>query len=122
MFWVVGDEIKAAPQGTQMSHLEMAEAERWIDSENIDEFFRRNMRSFFLRTGDENRIHFYRGVGFEFDDDVIASVERMLPRFVKELGLSPETRVFFGPKDSVINGVEYPIRLEGTVEELLKAK
>lgn len=121
MFWVVGENIVVAPQGTQKSHLEMAEAEGWINGENTQEFFQRNMRGFLLRCAGEDRIHFYRGVGFGFDDEVISMAKMMLPRFVKVLGLSPETKVFFGPKDQLIDGVEYQIRLEGTIGELLSS-
>lgn len=119
MFWVLGEDIMVAPQGTQKSHLEMAEAEGWINEENTQEFFQRNMRGFLLRHDEENKIHFYRGVGFRFDDEVIALATRMLPRFVEVLGLDAETKVVFGPKDSLINGVEYPIRFRGTIGELL---
>ena len=119
MFWVVGEDIVVAPQRTPKSHLEMAEAEKWINGENTQEFFQRNMRGFRLKSEVEDRIHFYIGVGFEFDDEVVALATRMLPRFVETLGLRPETKVFFGPKDSLINGIEYPIQFGGTVGQIL---
>ena len=119
MFWVVGGNIVIAPQGTKKSHLEMAESEGWVNGENTEEFFQENIRGFFLKEEEGARIHFYKGVGFGFDDEVIAAAKKLLPMFVEKLGISPETKVFFGPKDSLINGVEYPIQFEGTIGQLL---
>ncbi|MFH1601539.1 MAG: hypothetical protein ABIB61_01125 [Candidatus Shapirobacteria bacterium] len=120
MFWVVEGEIVIAPPGTSLSHLEMAETGGWINEVETENFFKRNMRGFFLRTEEEGRIHFYRGLGFGFDEGMIVEAKKMLPVFVQKLGLSSDTKVYFGPKDSLINGVEYPIQYGGTVEEVLR--
>lgn len=119
-FWVVDGEIKITPRGSGFSHLEIAEKEGWIDGKNTEEFFRKNMRGFFLGEIEGDRIHFYRDLGFGFDEETVALAIKMLPEFVEILGLKPKTRVFFGPKDSPINGVEYPIRFEGTINEILQ--
>jgi len=117
MFWIVDGRIEVAPLGTTMSHLEMAEANGWVDGDSTTEFFERNMRGFYLRG--ENRVHFYRGVGFGFDEEVVTRATEILPEIKDTLGLNGDTRVFFGPKDSLIGGVEYQIQFAGTVQQLL---
>lgn len=119
MFWVMNGEIRIAPKGTTKSHLEMAESEGWINQGDTEKFFKQNMRGFYLVEGEMDRIHFYRGVGFQFDEETVTLATNMLPNFVSELNLAPTTRVYFGPKDSIINNKEYEIYYAGTVSDIL---
>jgi len=118
MFWIINEVVEVAPKGTQMSHLEMAEDRGWFDETNKTDFFEKNVRGFYLKREEENRLHFYRGLSFGFDQEVIDTALRMLPKLVEKLGFDEDTEVYFGPKDSFINGVEYPIKFVGKVQEL----
>lgn len=118
MFWIVNDEIVIAPIGTSMSHLEMAQSLGWVNDLNLEPFFNENPRGFYLSTNTDNRVHFYQGVGFGFDERLKTKILPALPKIRQQLGLSDNTEVYFGPKDSLIKGVNYPIERIGTVSDL----
>lgn len=122
MFWIINGEVIVGPTGTRMSHLEMAETHGWINGENTDVFFQKNIRGFRIKNNIEDRVHFYRGIGFGFDEEMKTEVRVLLPILMETLGLTLETKVYFGPKDSIINGVEYPISFEGEVSHLFQEK
>lgn len=121
MFWIIGGDIEIAPLGTTMSHLEMAEEKGWIcDSGGIVDFFSNNVRGFYLKGDGGDRIHFYKGVDFSFDEGMMSVVLKILPKMKDLLDLNGETGVYFGPKDSVIKGVNYDIRFIGKIKNLLE--
>jgi len=118
MFWIVNDEIVTALIGTPLSHLEMAQSLGWVDDSNLEPFFNENPRGFYLSTNTDNRVHFYQGVGFGFDKQLKTKILFELPLIREKLKLNDATEVFFGPKDSPIKGIDYPIERAGTVGEL----
>jgi len=120
MFWIFNGQIIVGPMGTSMSHVEMAESMGWLKGGNNEQFFNENPRGFYLKS--DNRVHFYRGVGFGFDDEFKKQIFCMLPHIRERLGLEDTTRIFFGPKDSPIKGIEYPIECMGVINDLIVRK
>jgi hypothetical protein len=120
MFWIVNGKVITGPVGTTMSHLEMAESLGWINGSNNEQFFTRNPRGFYLPRG--NRVYFYWGVGFYFDENLKKYILKLLPLIKKSLHLKSTVQVFFGPKDSPIKGIDYPIEYVGTIGKLTTTK
>ena len=120
MFWIVDGQVQVGPIGTSMSHLEMAESMGWLNGNSCEQFFGKNPRGFYLKTG--NRVHFYWGVGFGFDNELKKQIISMLPQIRESLDIEDTTEVFFGPKDSPINGIKYPIESVGTIKHLIVRK
>ena len=60
------------------------------------------------------------GVGFWFNKKVINEVLSKLPEIKKAIDLNDDTKIYFGPKDNPIEGVEYPQYFAGTLKELLR--
>jgi len=120
MFWIVNGKIVVGPAGTSMSHSEMAESMGWLKGDNNSQFFNENPRGFYLKN--ENRLHFYQGIGFNFDDQLKKQIIEILPQIKENLNLKEDVDVFFGPKDRIIKGIEYPIEKVGTIGELIVRK
>lgn len=118
MFWVVDGELITGLSGTSMSHLEMAETMGWLQEGNTEEFFKSNPRGFYLKESD--RVHFYRGLGFMFDDSLKEEILKKLPDIALKLNFTEKTKVYFGPKDRLVKGVEYPIEFAGTIGKIIK--
>lgn len=117
MFWIVDGKVVQGTPGTSMSHLEMAQSLGWLDGVDPEEFFNANPRGFYLKEG--NRVHFYRRVGFGFTESLKEEILEMLPQIRNELPLNSETEVYFGPKDSPIKGIDWPIERVGKLGDLL---
>jgi hypothetical protein len=119
MFCIIGDEVKVGPIGTTESHLDWFKREGWIaeTEENAEEFLNTHIRGFFLQS--ENGLYCYRGVGFGFDEDVISELKKYLPKLKEVFNLNNDTKICFGPKDSPLEGINWPRYYAGTLKELL---
>ena len=51
---------------------------------------------------------------------MIKEIIGKLPQLKKALNLNDDTKICFGPKDSPLEGIEYPRHCSGTLKELLK--
>ncbi len=120
MFWILNGQVIAGPTGSPLSHLEMAESMGWLTGSNHEQFFNENPRGFYLEDG--NRVHFYHGVGFGFDDELKKQVLNSLPQVRQTLNLEDTTQVYLGPKDTTIKGIDYPIEYLGTIGNLIIKK
>ena len=118
MFWVINNEVISAPPGTTMSHLEMAEMKGWLKGTDAENFFNKNPRGLYLKK--EDRIHFYRSVGFGFDEKLEKEVLDIIPQIAKTLNLGEKTKVYLGPKDNLIKGVEYQVKYIGKIKDIVK--
>lgn len=117
MFCIRGDNVEVSPSGTVNSHLEWFEEEGWVAKEDAREFLDQNIRGFYLSS--TNSLYCYGGVGFFFDEEVIVEVKEKLGELREALDLKDDTKICFGPKDSVVGGREYPRHYEGSLSELL---
>ena len=119
MFCIIGDEVKVGPKGTTESHLDWFKREGWIaeNEENAEEFLNSYIRGFFLKS--ENGLHCYRGVGFGFNGDVIEETKKHLLKLKEAFNLSGNAKICFGPKDSPLEGIDWPRYCAGTSNELL---
>jgi hypothetical protein len=118
MFWVIDNKVISAPPGTTMSHLEMAETMGWLKGTDTENFFNKNPRGFYLKK--ENCIHFYRSLGFGFDEKLEKELLDIIPQIATVLNLGKNTKVYLGPKDKLIKGVEYQIKYIGKIKEIDK--
>jgi len=118
MFVIIGKEIKIGPKGTRDSHLEWFKKEGWLTEETAEGFLEAYARGFYLQS--ENSLYCYIGLGFWFSEKVINEIIRRLPEIKKALDLNDDTKIYFGPKDNPIDGVEYPQYFVGTLKELLR--
>jgi hypothetical protein len=120
MIWIINGQVVTGQLGTIKSHLEMAESMGWLNGSNNEQFFNDHPRGFYLPSG--NRVHFYWGVGFYFNDDLKKQILNLLPQIANNLHLKDSVKVFFGPKDTPIKGIDYPIEYAGTIREVITTK
>lgn len=100
------------------SHLEWFKKEGWITEANAELFLNKTIRGFYLMS--ENSLYCYKGIGFYYDDVLIQEVLAKLPELKKILNLNEKTKIYFGPKDSPIEGKEYPRYCAGVLTEFFK--
>lgn len=105
MFCIKDGEVEVAPKGTSDSHIEWFENEGWVNKKNEQNFLETNTRGFYLPT--ENSLYCYKGLGFYFDKELIEEIRRKIPELKTKLNLNENTRVYYGPKDKIVNGREY---------------
>lgn len=106
MFCIVNGEIRVAARGSSQSHSEWFRAEGWMKKETKAKFMESTIRGFL--TEDRSAIHFYKGVGFYFNDEMITIVINLMPKIKKAISeIMPETLIKFGPSDEIINGVRF---------------
>lgn len=106
MFCIVDGEIRVAARGSSQSHSEWFRAEGWMNGETKAEFMESTIRGFVSE--DFSAIHFYKGVGFYFNDEMIASVVGLIPKIKKAIPeVTSESLIKFGPSDEIINGVRF---------------
>jgi hypothetical protein len=117
MFCVMDGEVKVAPEGTAMSHLEWFEAEGWVVAGDA-KFIETTIRGAFIPA--RHALFLYRGVGFFFDDEVIEQARRRAADLRAALMLDPEVEVHVGPADAVVRGATYERRNLGTIASLLQ--
>ncbi len=117
MFCLRNGKVEIGPENTSESHIEWFGREGWLTDENAEQFLSENIRGFFLPK--ENKLYAYRGVGFQFDEKVLPELSDKIEDFKKCFNLNDETEIHLGPKDSPINGREYPRRYAGRIKELM---
>ena len=100
-----------------MSHLEWFEAEGWVTPDD-QHFMEATVRGMFIP--DKNAIFLYRGLGFFFDDDLIAEANRRARQLQTALMLDAHVMVYAGPADTGIRGRRYEQKLLGTIESLTR--
>jgi len=115
MFCLKDGDVKLAPEGTAMSHLEWFEAEGWI-GENAEPFMATTIRGAYVPA--RRALFLYRGLGFFYDDELIDEVRRRAGALMAALGLQPDVDVHVGPVDAVVRGVRYAQRRVGTLGSL----
>jgi len=54
------------------------------------------------------------------NNEMIKEIIGKLPQLKKALNLNDDTKICFGPKDSPLEGIEYPRHCSRTLKELLK--
>ena len=116
MFCPKDGEVKIAPEGTTMSHLEWFEAEGWI-TEDAQPFMTTTVRGAFIPT--RHALFLYRGLGFFYDDDLIEEAGRRAGDLMAALALDADVAVHVGPVDAVVRGTRYPQRRLGTLGSLI---
>lgn len=116
MFCLKKGEIKVAPEGTAMSHLEWFEAEGWI-TEDAQQFMTMTVRGAFIPT--RRALFLYRGLGFFYDDELIEEARRRAGDLMAALSLDADVAVHVGPVDAVVRGMRYPQRRLGTLGSLI---
>lgn len=85
-----------------------------MTSETKAEFMESTIRGFLSE--DRSAIHFYKGVGFYFDDEMIERVVSLLPKIKQAVPwMTSETMLKFGPAEDVINGVRFSTFTYGKV-------
>ena len=119
MFCIIGDEVKIGLKGTTESHLDWFKRKEWIKEteENAEEFLNTHVRGFFLSS--ENGLYCYRGLGFGFDENVIKEIKTHLPKLKEAFNLNDNGKICFGPKDSPLEGIDWPRYCAGKLKELL---
>jgi hypothetical protein len=116
MFCLKDGDVKVAPEGSAMSHLEWFEAEGWV-GENAEPFMATTIRGAYVPT--RGALFLYRGLGFFYDDALIEEVRRRAGELMAALGLGPDVDVHVGPVDAVVRGVRYAQRRLGTLGSLM---
>src|SRR5262245_32194002 len=104
MFCLKDGEVKVAPAGTAMSHLEWFEAEGWITGD-AERFMTTTIRGIFIPS--RRALFLYRGLGFFYDDELIDEARRRAPELMMALHLDAEVSVHVGPADAVVRGRRY---------------
>ena len=119
MFCVKDGDIKVAPEGTAMSHLEWFEAEGWVCADDR-QFIETTIRGAYIPA--RRAMFLYRGIGFFFDDALIDELRRRAGDLMTALSLDPDVTVHAGPADPIVRGIRYEQRLLGTLGSLLRTK
>jgi hypothetical protein len=117
MFCFKDGDVKAAPEGSAMSHLEWFEAEGWVSADDA-RFIETAVRGIFLPQ--RNAVFLYRGRGFFFDANLIAEAHRRARDLKTALGLDARVMVYAGPADAIVRGTRYEQKLLGTIESLTR--
>lgn len=120
MFCLRGDAIEIAVRGSPMSHLEWFDSRGWVAKENIGEFLENNIRGFYLPGS--NELYCYKGVGWNFDEDLLSKMLANIKRLKEALGLNDGTKINLGPKAAIVNGLCCERKYIGTLKELAGAK
>jgi hypothetical protein len=115
MFCFRGDAIEVAQAGSADSHIEWFESEGWLTEASAAEFLENTIRGFYLPAG--NELYCYKGAGWYFDEQVLMKLLEKLGELKFALSLNDETKLYLGPKDTVINGVRYKQRLIGALKD-----
>jgi len=118
MFCIKDGKIEVEPQGTKNSHLEWFREEGWVTEENTESFLNKTIRGFYQAA--ENTFYCYKGVGFWYDDEMVKEVIERLSELKQALNFQDDTKICFGPKDSPVDGIEYPRHCGGTLKEIIK--
>jgi hypothetical protein len=116
MFCLKDGQVKVAPAGTAMSHLEWFETEGWIIGD-AERFMTATIRGAFIPA--RRALFLYRGLGFFYDDDLIEEVRRRAAELMVALCLDAEVSVHVGPADAVVRGMRYGQRRLGTLGSLM---
>jgi hypothetical protein len=110
-------DVKVAPEGTSMSHLEWFEAEGWVEHDR--QFMETTIRGAFIPA--RRALFLYRGLGFFFDDALIEEARRRAGDLMLALSLDPDVAVHVGPADAIVRGTRYEQRQLGTLGSLMRS-
>jgi len=117
MFVIKDGKIEIGPKSVKESHLEWLEGKGWITKENAEDFMKTHIRGFYLKK--QNSLYCYRGIGFGFDDKVKPELLDKLKEIKKSLDLNNETKIYLGPKDSPLYGIDWQTVYLGNIKELM---
>jgi hypothetical protein len=120
MFCIKDGEVKAGPENSPLSHLEWFEQEGWVNGNGVQEFLEKNIRGFYM--SQENKIYFYKGMGWNFDDQLLSEVIRKAAEAEEALGLNDDTEIYLGPKDDIIAGIEQTKKYVGKLKDITEKK
>jgi hypothetical protein len=115
MFCLKDGQVRVAPPDTAMSHLEWFEAKGWIGAD-AERFMAATIRGAFIPA--RRAVFLYRGLGFFFDDELIAEAARRAGDLMATLGVDADVAVYVGPADAVVRGIRYAQRRLGTLGSL----
>ncbi len=110
-----------AEEGCALSHYDWFRRERWIGvnggsdaAANADEnFFRKAVCGWYVP--DEDALYCFREMTFGPDPQLLALLVDHLTPLSKQLGISPSTKVFIGPRDDESRGFYV-----GTIREIVR--
>ena len=117
MFCIRDGEVKIASSNMRGSHIEWFEKEGWTKKETLDELLQKNIRGYYLPGNDA--LYCYKGIGFGFDSNLQFELLNKLKDLKQALSLGDATKINLGPKDSPLNGFDWPQSYLGIVGELL---
>jgi len=120
MFCIKDGEVKDGPENSPLSHLEWFEKEGWTAGKNIEEFLNNNIRGFY--SPQEDRIYFYKGMGWNFDDRLLVEVMNKAEEVGEILGLNSDTEIYLGPKDDIIMGQKQEKKYVGKLKDIAEKK
>ena len=118
MFCIKDGEVKAAQGNNPLSHLEWFEKEGWTAGRSVLEFLNNNIRGFY--SPQEDRAYFYKGMGWNFDDQLLAEVLSKAEEIKEALGLNGDTEIYLGPKDEYIMGQKQAKKFVGKLGDIIK--
>ena len=114
MFCIKDGKVVLGPEDSLLSHYEWFKSEGWFSDASGDVFMNTTIRGCYVPAKDS--LYSYRGaMAFSFDDTLIAEVMKCLPELREQLDLNDETKVCFGPVESIVMNKEYPQKCIGNV-------
>lgn len=117
MFCIKDGRVQVAPKDIGLSHLEWFESQGWVNAKNKQAFLENTPRGFYFPS--TNSLYCYKGIGFYFDEGLIEQIRGKIQDLKVKLHLREDTKIFFGPKDKVVNGREYKQLYGGTLSVLI---
>jgi hypothetical protein len=108
MFCARNGKVMLAEAGCALSHYDWFRRERWIgltdSGATVDEeiFFRRAVCGWYVP--DEDALYCFREMTFGPDPQLLAILVDHMTPLTKQLGISPATKVFIGPRDDESRG------------------
>ena len=119
MFCARKGKVMLAEAGCVLSHYDWFRRERWIvEADAAENFFRSAVSGWYVP--DEDALYCFREMTFGPDPQLIAMLVDHLPPLTKQLGVSPATKVFIGPRDDESRGFVIRRHYSGTVGEIVK--
>lgn len=117
MFCISKNVVFLAPKETTQSHIEWFLSSGMVaDGNSMQNFLQITPRGFYLV--ETNSVYCYQGIGFEFSETTEQALISNLDELYSKLNLDQTTKLFLGPKDTVIGEHPYQQRYLGTVEKV----
>jgi hypothetical protein len=103
MFCARKGKVMLAEAGCALSHYDWFRRERWIvEQDGAEQFFRTAVCGWYVP--DEDALYCFREMTFEPDPQLLAMLVDHLTPLSKQLGITPNTKVFIGPRDDALRG------------------